>query len=213
MTVQEYFRSLDREKFIKEYLYYCDYPKSTAKKNTIRDLLSKLDGLEIVVDPSKIIFSVPVPDSESHLLDSFSIDREDLYKDGRVEIYAYEMTPMREILGYQISQACSYFLGKYKFACSILYEMTFFGYNLDNQEKEVIHFSNGIKEQIEEIKSGEAKLVPVEDLFKHFGFEDTRSEAERLFDSEKFTIEGNYSKKITEALYKLEKEYLKISES
>lgn len=213
MTVQEYFRSLDREEFIKEYIYYCDYPKSAAKKNTLRNLLSKLDNLEIIADSSKIIFSVPVPDSESHLLDSFFIDREDLYKDGRIEKYAYEMTPMQEILGYQISQACRYFLGKYKFACSILYEMTFFGYNLDNQKKEVTCFSNGIKEQVEEIKSGEAKLTPIEDLFKHFGFEDTRSEAEKLFDSEKFNIERAYSQKITEALYKLEKEYLKSSES
>lgn len=89
----------------------------------------------------------------------------------------------------------------------------FFGYNLDNQEKEVIHFSNGIKEQIEEIKSGEAKLTPIEDLFKHFGFEDTRSEAEKFFDSEKFNIERAYSQKITETLYNLEREYLKIPES
>lgn len=213
MTVQEYFRSLDREKFIKEYLYYCGYPKSTAKKNTIRDLLSKLDSLEIVVDPSKIIFSVPVPDSESHLLDSFFIDREDLYKDGRIEKYAYEMTPMQEILGYQISQACRYFLGEYKFACSIFYEMTFFGYDLDNQKKEVTCLSSGLKKQVEEIKSGEAKLTPIEDLFKHFGFEDTRSEAEKFFDSEKFNIERAYSQKITETLYNLEKEYLKIPES
>jgi len=213
MTVQEYFRSLDKEKFIKEYIYYCDYPKSTTKKNLIRNLLSKLNDLEVVQDPSKIIFSIPVPNSESLLLDSFSIDREDLDKDDRIEKYAYEMTPMQEILGYQISQACSYFLGKYKFACSILYEMAFFGYDLDNQEKEVIHFSNRLKEQIEEIKSGEAKLTPVENLFKHFGVEDTRSKAEQLFDSEKFRIEGTYCQNITKALINLEKEYLKISES
>ena len=44
MTVQEYFRSLDRKEFIKEYIYYCDYPKSAAKKNILRNLLSKLDN-------------------------------------------------------------------------------------------------------------------------------------------------------------------------
>lgn len=213
MTVQEYFRSLDREEFIKEYVYYCDYPKSAAKKNTLRNLLSKLDNLEIIVDSSKIIFSVPVPNSKSLLLDSFFIDREDLYKDGRIEKYAYEMTPMQEILGYQISQACRYFLGEYKFACSIFYEMTFFGYDLDNQKKEVTCLSSGLKKQVEEIKSGEAKLTPIEDLFKHFGFEDTRSEAEKFFDSEKFNIERAYSQKITETLYNLEREYLKIPES
>ena len=208
MTVQEYFRSLDREEFIKEYIYYCSYPKSAAKKNLIRNLLSKLDILEVAADSSKIIFSVPVPDSESHLLDSFSIDREDLDKDGRVEQYAYEMTPMQEILGYQISQACSYFLGKYKFACSILYELTFFGYDLDNQKREVTHFSNELKEQVEEIKSDPTKLVPVDDVFEHFGFTDTRSKAEQLFDSEKFRVEGTYCQKIAEALYKLEKSYI-----
>lgn len=208
MTVQEYFRSLDREEFIKEYIYYCSYPKSAAKKNLIRNLLSKLDTLEVAADSSKIIFSVPVPDSESHLLDSFFIDIEDLDKDDRIEQYAYEMTPMQEILGYQISRACSYFLGKYKFACSILYEMTFFGYDLDNQEKEVIHFSKGLKEQIKEIKSDPTKLAPVDDVFEHFGFTDTRSKAEQLFDSEKFRIEGIYCQKIAEALYKLEKSYI-----
>ena len=211
MIVQEYFKSLDKEEFIKEYINYCSYPKSTTKKNIIRNLLSKLDDLEVIADFSKIIFSVPVPDSTT--LDSFCVNREDLYKEDRVEHYAYDMTPMQEILGYQISKSCAYLLGEYKFACSILYEMTFFGYDLDRQEKEVTQLSNGLKEQVEEIKSGNAKLTPVENLFKHFGFEDTRSEAEKLFDSEKFTIEGIYNKNITEALYKLEKEYLKISES
>lgn len=211
MIVQEYFKSLDKEEFIKEYINYCGYPKSTAKKNVIRNLLSKLNDLEVIADFSKIIFSVPVPDST--ILDSFCVNREDLYKEDRVEHYAYDMTPMQEILGYQISKSCIYLLGEYKFACSILYEMTFFGYDLDRQEKEVTQLSNGLKEQVEEIKSGNAKLTPVENLFKHFGFEDTRSEAEKLFDSEKFTIEGIYNKNITEALYKLEKEYLKISES
>lgn len=32
MTVQEYFRSLDRENFIKEYLNYTNLPKSSARK-------------------------------------------------------------------------------------------------------------------------------------------------------------------------------------
>ena len=211
MTVQEYFRSLDKEEFIKEYINYCGYSKSTTKKNIIRNLLSKLDDLEVVADFSKIIFSVPVPDST--ILDSFCVNREDLYKEDRVEHYVYEMTPMQEILGYQISQACNYLLGEYKFACSILYEMTFFGYDLDRQEREVTQISNELKEQIEEIESGKVNLTPVDNIFKHFEFEDTRSEAEKLFDSERFTIEGIYNKNITEALYKLEKEYLKISES
>ena len=208
MTVQEYFRSLDKEKFIKEYIDYSNYYRSTTKKNILRDLLFKLDSLEIVSNPSKIIFSVPVPDSESRLLDSFCINKEDLYKEDRVEHYAYEMTSMQEILGYQISQACNYFLGEYRFACSILYEMTFFGYDVVRQEKEVTQLSDKLKEQVEEIESGSAKLASVENLFEHFGFEDNRSEAEKLFDSEKFTIDGVYSKKITEALFNLEKDYL-----
>ena len=208
MTVQEYFRSLDREDFIKEYINYCDYPKSAAKKNLIRNLLSKLVTLEVTSDPSKIIFSIPTPDPDSHLLDSFYVEKEDLDKEDRVEHYAYEMTPMQEILGYQVSQACRYFLDEYKFACSILYEITFFGYDVNNQKEEVVQFSTKLKEQVEEIKFDPTKLTPVDNVFEHFGFTDTRSKAEQLFDSEKFRLEGTYCQNITKALINLEKSYV-----
>lgn len=211
MTVQEYFRSLDREEFISAYIDYCNYPRSSARKKSLRNLLSNLDKLEVIPNPSIIIFSVPNPGS--HLLDSYCINKEDLNKE-KIEHYAYEMSPMRTTLGYEVSQACIYlFPYDYQFACSILYELTFFGYDLNTQNEEVTQFTNELEEQLEEIKSGEFKSIPAEEVFERLGWKDTRTEFEKEFDSVKNKIEWDFDNNLKKSLYKLEKEYLKSSES
>lgn len=211
MTVQEFFKSLNREDFINEYINYCSYPKSATRKKSIRDLLSDLDNLEVTPDLSKIIFSVPIPGT--HLLDSYFIHKEDLDKE-EVEHYAYENIPMQEILGYEVSKACKhFFIDDYQFACSILYEMTFFGYTLDGQKEEVVKFSKDIEESLKEIESGDFKSVPAEEVFEKLGWKDTRAEFEKDFDIEKYKFEHEYDKNIKKSLYELEKKYLKISES
>lgn len=210
MTVQEYFRSLDREEFISSYIDYCNYPKSSARKKSLRNLLSDLDKLEITPNPSTIIFSVPNPGS--HLLDSYCIHREDLTKE-KVEHYAYEMSPMRTILGYEVSQACIYlFPYDYQFACSILYELTFFGYTVKGQNEEINQFTNELEEQLEEIKAGEFKPTPAE-VLERLGWKDTRTEFEKEFDCAKNKYEWDFDNNLKKSLYELEKEYLKISES
>ena len=211
MTVQEYFRSLDREKFINAYIDYCSYPRSSARKKSLRNLLSDLDKLEVTPNSSTIIFSVPNPGS--HLLDSYCIHKEDLNKE-KVEHYAYEMFPMETILGYQVSQACIYlFPYDYQFACSILYELTFFGYDLKVQNKEVTQFTKELEEQLESIKSGEFNSVPAEEVFERLGWKDTRTEFEKEFDYAKNKSELDFNNSIKKSLYELEKRYLKISES
>ena len=206
MTVQEYFRSLDKEQFIEDYLEYARYPKSPTKKQTLRDLLNQLDSLDIEKNSDAVIFSIPSP--SGYKLDSYYIKKESLFKRGRVETYAYEHLSMTEVLGFNISKACDYFFIDNQYACSILFEMTWHGYEIEEQQKEAKNFMDDIQKQIEEIKSGAAQLISSDEMFEHLGFKDTRSEAEQLFDSENIHLEMNYNQKIAKALYKLERSYM-----
>lgn len=88
-----------------------------------------------------IIFSIPSPGSTK--LDSFYVEREALFRRGRVETYAYEHLSMKEILGFNISKACDYFLSE-TFACSILFEMTWHGYEVEEQQTTAKDFMDGI---------------------------------------------------------------------
>lgn len=213
MTVQELFKSLDRQQLVKEYLRYEDIDKDVSenidintKRDVVEKLLDQLISLDVEEDPNIIIFSSPI--LQSSKLDSYIIHREDLLKEERVQSYAYEFSPMKEVLGYTVSEACRYALSEIKFACSILYEMTFFGYEVAEQQEESESFVADIDQQVEEINSGKAALEPWENVRKSLGLEDTRSESEKVFDEKIFQLELDYNKSIVEALYSLERSYL-----
>ena len=116
---------------------------------------------------------------------------------------------MQEILGFEVSDACKFYLNDdLLFACSIIFEMTFFGYNPEDQEKEISKNLEEINESIEEIESGEAQLTTLDDNYwESIGYIDKRDEKEKLFENKVTIIECNYINDILDELYDLERYY------
>lgn len=211
MTVQELFKELDKDIFINEYLEYCGEPKSTKRKNRIRNLLNEFDKLDTVLDNSWIVFCEPIL-GEDHL-DSTIIKKEELLdtkveKDKVPESYAYEFNSMTDILGYSVSYACIYAFGAIKVACSILYEMTFFGSDIDVQRENIKQETEQLHKSIEEVHNGEAKLTSFTDFCKKYGWTDSRKDFEKDFDTAKMRIDCESFKKLKQELCKLEISYL-----
>ncbi len=214
MTVQELFKSLNKEEFINYYCYYdlseSDKYEITEKgKQVVTELFEQLLTAKPVENENGcIIFSIEQIGTE--MLYSFLVHREDLLSSEEPEHYAYELSPMLEILGYDVSTACKHALGNdYRLAASILYEMTFFGYTIDSQEEETSDTLTSLNKSVQEIEEGTAELLTADEVFSNFGYEDTRTYFEREFDDDKYTIEGTYFVDMRTRLYKLEKEYLK----
>ena len=211
MTVQELFKNLDRDTFIDEYLNYCGEPKSAKRKERLENLLNAFNTINVTPNNSLIVFCEPIV-GENHL-DSTVIKKEELLdtevENGKVpEGYAYEFNSMIEILGYSVSKACIYAFGAIKVACSILYEMTFFGYDVDAQQENVKQKTEKLSKAVEEVYNGEAKLTSFTDFCKKYGWTDSRKDFEKDFDTAKMHIECEASKKLKQELCKLEISYL-----
>lgn len=211
MTVQELFKDLDRDLFINKYLEYCGESKSVKRKERIKNLLDAFNKIDVTPDNSWIVFCEPII-GEDHL-DSTIIKKEDLLdtevENGEVpEGYAYEYSYMTDILGYSVSLACIYAFGVIKVACSILYEMTFFGNDIDTQRENVKQETKQLHKSIEEVHSGEAKLTSFTDFCKKYGWTDSRKDFEKDFDTAKMHIDCESFKKLKQELCKLEINYL-----
>lgn len=201
MTVQEFLKSIDRDELVKSYLDYCNEKITKKSKEALNKFFDNLLSKEVVANDSQVIFSLPTMDST--YFDSFIVHRRDLTKN-KIECYAYEFDKMTDILGYSVSNACIYTYGKYKVACSILYEMTFFGYEVEEQEKTVNKEREELRKQIEEVESGAASLEDVNTFFERVGYKDTRTDLQKGFDTEKIRLEHKYYKNLKKLLFKLE---------
>lgn len=115
---------------------------------------------------------------------------------------------MTDILGYSVSLACIYAFGVIKVACSILYEMTFFGYDIAIQRENVKQKIEQLHKSIEEVHNDETKLVSFTDFCKKYGWTDSRKDFEKDFDMAKMHIECELFKKLKQELCKLEINYL-----
>ena len=211
MTVQELFKNLDRNIFINEYLNYCGEPKSAKRKARLENLLDAFNTINVIPNNSFIVFCEPIV-GENHL-DSTIIKKEELLdtkvEKGEVpEGYAYEFDCMTDILSYSVSLACIYAFGAIKVACSILYEMTFFGYTIDTQQENVRQKVEQLNSSIEDVHSGKAKLMSFTDLCKKYDWTDSRKDFEKDFDAAKMHIECELFKKLKQELCKLEISYL-----
>ena len=211
MIVQELFKNLDRNTFIDEYLNYCGEPKSAKRKERLKNLLDAFNNINVTPNNSLIVFCEPIV-GENHL-DSTVIKKEELLdtevENGKVpEGYAYEYDCMTDILGYSVSFACIYAFGVIKVACSILHEMTFFGYTIDTQQENVKQEVEQLNRSIEEINNGNAKLASFTDFCKKYGLTDSRKDFEKDFDTVKMHIEYELSRKLKQELCKLEINYL-----
>lgn len=221
MIVKDFLLKFNIDDLVDAYYLYeediCNYHgtskqvkgKEDARKYALKKALNEILLLDPVENLDYIIFSVPHPNSQG--LDSFLINKEELFNTelDRIEHYGYEFDSMREILGFEVSDACKFYLNDdLLFACSIIFEMTFFGYNPDDQEKETSKNIDELNNQIEEIESGEANFTTLNDEFwESVGYVDKRDEKEILFEDKVRSIEGNYIKDILDELYDLERYY------
>lgn len=201
MTVQEFLKSIDREELIDSYLNYCNEKITKKSKEALNKFFDNILSKEVVEDDSWVIFSLPALDST--YFDSFVVHRKDLTKN-KIDSYAYEFNKVTEVLGYSVSNACIYAYGKYKVACSILYEMTFFGYDIEEQEKTVNKEVEDLKKQVEEINSGTAKLEDLDTFLAKINYKDNRTDLQKEFDTERIRLEHKYYKNLKKLLCKLE---------
>lgn len=201
MTVQEFLKSIDREELIDSYLNYCNEKITKKSKEALNEFFDNILSKEAVEDDSCIIFSLPTLDST--YFDSFVVHRKDLTKN-KIDGYAYEFNKVTETLGYSVSNACIHAYGRYKVACSILYEMTFFGYNIEEQEKTVNKEVEDLKKQLKAISSGKARLENFDNFLARFDYKDDRTDLQKEFDTERIRLEQKYYKNLKKLLCKLE---------
>lgn len=204
MTVQEFLKSIDREELLESYFDYCNEKVTKKSKEALNKFFDNILSKEVVKDDSQIIFSLPTMNST--YFDSFVVRRKDLTKNN-IDGYAYEFNKITETLGYSVSNACIYAYGKYKVACSILYEMTFFGYNIEEQEKTVNKEKEDLKKQLKEISSGKARLENFDNFLARFDYKDDRTDLQKEFDIKKIKAEHKYYKNLKKLLCKLELSY------
>ncbi len=105
---------------------------------------------------------------------------------GHIESFAYEYEPWDKILGYIVPPHIIGSPMQYIFTASVLYEMTFFGYDEKELDKERKELEESI-EEIEQFKSlppeqQKDQLESIEDFEREFGFNDNRTDEEKEHD-------------------------------
>ena len=233
MTVQELFQTtLDtnkrKEEFVKYYLRYID--NSIKGRNKKQKLLKLVNDLctckDVKINENSIIFFIPdypTHDNED-CMNNFLIHKDELFEQenivncGNIQPYSYEFRPMKEVLGYQVSQACLHcFRGKYRALSSILYEMTFFGYSMESQESNATINMEEINEKIDSVESEETSTfidwaTLEESITKKHKVKFNKPEFEKEFDGRYQVIENIFLNSLTDMLYSLERQYIRFKE-
>ena len=234
MTVQELFQTtLDtnkrKEEFVKYYLrYIANDIKGRNKKQKLLKLVNDICNCkDIKIDENSILFFIPdypTHDNED-CINNFLIHKDELFEQENIidstniKPYSYEFRPMKEVLGYQVSQACLYcFRGKYRALSSILYEMTFCGYDMESQENNATIKMEEINEKIDSIESDENSTfinwkALEESITKKHRIKFNKPKFEKLFDEEYMQIENIFLNSLTDKLYSLERCYIRGNNS
>lgn len=104
---------------------------------------------------------------------------------GDSEHYALEFTPWEEWLSYQVLEKSMYLYGPVAVVAHALYELTFFGFSIEDTRRKVASELKTLEESINEIKSGKAKTIPAEEVFEELGYIDERTEEEKCLDEKR----------------------------
>ena len=227
MLVQELFQKVkdNIDEFVDYYLKYIDIDYK-GDKNKIKSLVCDIINYnDIKVNEDNIIFFIPDYPIRDCIdcFDIFVIKREDLLNSenvvnyGNITPYSLEFTPIKEVLGYRVSQACLYtFKGLYRVLGYLLYEMTFFGYSINEQEDNSKDEINIINSEIDNIESGKANLISFDEMLDNLKVDKDSVIAtpyEKVFDDTFINIENTFLNELTNNLYKLERGYIKDGKS
>ena len=214
MKLLEFFESLDVDEFIDYYVKYYDTKiDRDIAKNCFLSMIdsSKLNhNSDSDVDTNDIytIYSIPyVGCCSCDTLDTFLI--KNLFEDE--ERYSYDLSSTNDILHYNISDACRYFIkNDLEYASSIFYELTFLSY--DEEEKDIC--SNNILDEVnnavEDIKNNNtSSYIPFEEFVsEHYNWVDKRTIEEKDFDYSMVELHRTYSTNLIKYLVKLDKSYV-----
>ena len=208
MNIQDFFRSLDKNEFIKHYLKYDENTHGSDENGELYQYFTDLCNYKELKPNSDKAIIWAVAELGTHLLHSFLIKEKDLYKKSLPRItYAYEFCDVGEILNFEVSKACIYAFGEFNYASAILYELTFFGYSLDIVEKTVSDKVSELNSAIEEIESGNVNLISGESVFKNFDFKDSKLNFEKAFDEKNNLLDNKIYTYQIKNLINLEKNY------
>lgn len=233
MNVQDLFKTTlitdkDKNDFCKYYLRYIDNNiKGINKKQKLLKLINDICNCEdIEIDEESIIFFIPdyPKQDKEDCVNNFLIRKEDLFKQenivdsNKIMPYSYEFQSMKTILGYQVSQACLYaFKGKFRALASILWEMTWFGYDMEAQQQKAEEELEILNNAVEEVENHPENLIKWEDLKakveeKYKIKSEVKPAHEEFFDQECERCENIFHNKLTDLLYQLERNYIKKNE-
>ena len=181
-------------------------------RQLIFDTLEKFRTMDVERNDKYIVFAIPEYEGDAVAHSFLSLRSEILSVEeiDRVECYAYEFSPFKEILSYDISASCKYEIDNdVALAVSIFNEMTFCGITEESHDERVSEITEDINSSIKEIEDGDSdKFTNATDLFEKLGWVDNRTEREKKFSLEIAEIDGRAKNKIYKKYFEMEKHYL-----
>lgn len=103
--------------------------------------------------------------------------------------YGFEFSPWKEVLGYQVDEKSIMELGKACILAGVIYEMTFFGFDETQVDRERKKLNEAIaeSERIRNLPSKEQEkhYIPAEKIFEELGYQDNRTLEEKEEDRQK----------------------------
>ena len=229
MTVQGLFQSIDKNEFVKTYLrndsetldliFDSENVPVDIKMNKIIkfrqlifDTLEKFRTMDVERNDKYIVFAIPEYEGDAVAHSFLSLRSEILSVEeiDRVECYAYEFSPFKEILSYDVSASCKYEIDDdIALAVSIFNEMTFCGITEESHDERVSEITEDINSAIKEVEDGDSdKFTNAADFFEQLGWVDNRTEREKKFSLEIAEIDGRAKNKIYKKYFEMEKHYL-----
>lgn len=231
MTVQELFKQVlntkkSKEDFCRYYLRYVD--NNLKGKNKKQKLLKLIDDIceckDIKQNNDCIVFFVPnYPEKDcTDYTNNFLIHKADLFKEENIidstkmQPYSYEFQPMKEILGYKASSACIYAFGcHYMSLASILWEMTWLGYDIREQEQNSIKELKELNNAVQEIQTcPETSLISWDKMKLELTEKPSIKPKdnvifEEMFDEQYCQTENIFYNKVFDLLCQLERNYIR----
>ena len=211
MTVLEFFKSLDKKEFLEFYLEYDQHTGHNDSDGRLEKYFDFICNYTCLTSNDKkcIIFGLPAIGNS--YIDSFLIMESDLYRKSNLPKmrYSYELSPLGEILNYNVSYACIEYLGEFEYAAAILYELTYFGYGYEECTSNINDIKEDLNKAIDSIENGHTdNFITLESVFKDF--KDDREPLEVDFAKKMLELEGKFLIKLEKELIKQERKYLNI---
>ncbi|MBQ2184644.1 MAG: hypothetical protein II399_08390 [Lachnospiraceae bacterium] len=221
MTIQELFRKIDKEVFVRycvshdedliEYIMGLPPEKRDGRfekyKKRIADVLDEFDKIE--AKPSDVIAFVVAGSENDSFPDTFIVYKEELLNSNEPEHYALDFAPWSEIMGYNVSQASfEYFWGDMEIAYSLFHEITFMGFSEESHAKKMDEIRNSLDESMKEIEENPDCFIDADEAFKELEIDEQYKPENREFWVSIIRIQGDAFNTIRKKFFEREKELL-----